>query len=334
MDGLTGIVPIVRVGGAILALSLPGFAILERLRFASELDGPFRVTIGVALGLSLHLILAMIGSALGLSLDILVWVAVALGIIGLMVTLPNRRAEGIMRSTGNWTGPFILGVALFAFGIASTRPMVAFSDAIDHVASVRAIDERENLEPNDVFYADGDGVTPDARKGFYHTWLATVSRISGLDPRTVWYAFRPWGLLLGLWAFSGLARELLASRNRVLLALVLYPLVAHGNAAWFLDTFIYPHNVNWLLIWSALALFVADLDGPDRGRQAALVVMAAALAPLHVFAPVLFLAAVEEYTAQQIAELLEWPRGTVLSMLHRTRRKLRETLKSRNGSQS
>lgn len=49
---------------------------------------------------------------------------------------------------------------------------------------------------------------------------------------------------------------------------------------------------------------------------------------------VLFLAAVEDYTAQQIAELLAWPRGTVLSMLHRTRRKLRESLQDRNGSLS
>ena len=49
---------------------------------------------------------------------------------------------------------------------------------------------------------------------------------------------------------------------------------------------------------------------------------------------VLFLAAVEEYTAQQIAELLAWPRGTVLSMLHRTRRKLRDTLQDRNGPQA
>jgi len=49
---------------------------------------------------------------------------------------------------------------------------------------------------------------------------------------------------------------------------------------------------------------------------------------------VLFLAAVEDYTAQQIAEFLEWPRGTVLSMLHRTRRKLRESLQDRNGTRS
>lgn len=42
---------------------------------------------------------------------------------------------------------------------------------------------------------------------------------------------------------------------------------------------------------------------------------------------VLYLSAIENYTAQQISDLLDWPRGTVLSLLHRTRGKLRERLK-------
>jgi RNA polymerase sigma-70 factor (ECF subfamily) len=41
---------------------------------------------------------------------------------------------------------------------------------------------------------------------------------------------------------------------------------------------------------------------------------------------VLYLAAVEEYTAQQIANLLDRPRGTVLSTIHRARGKLRKLM--------
>lgn len=48
---------------------------------------------------------------------------------------------------------------------------------------------------------------------------------------------------------------------------------------------------------------------------------------------VLYLAAVEDYTAQRIGDLLEWPRGTVLSMLHRAREKLRRAAKG-DGSTS
>ena len=46
---------------------------------------------------------------------------------------------------------------------------------------------------------------------------------------------------------------------------------------------------------------------------------------------VLFLSAVEGFTAQQIAELLDWPRGTVLSCVHRARNKLRHILQSDSG---
>ena len=46
---------------------------------------------------------------------------------------------------------------------------------------------------------------------------------------------------------------------------------------------------------------------------------------------VLYLSAVEDFTAQQIAEFLDWPRGTVLSMIHRSREKLRRWLPSERG---
>lgn len=41
---------------------------------------------------------------------------------------------------------------------------------------------------------------------------------------------------------------------------------------------------------------------------------------------VLFLSAVEGYTGREIGELLDWPRGTVLSHIHRARIKLRRIL--------
>ena len=41
---------------------------------------------------------------------------------------------------------------------------------------------------------------------------------------------------------------------------------------------------------------------------------------------VLYLAAVEEYSARKIGELLEWPRGTVLSILWRAREKMRRAI--------
>ncbi len=46
----------------------------------------------------------------------------------------------------------------------------------------------------------------------------------------------------------------------------------------------------------------------------------------------LYLAAVEDYTTRQIAELFGRPRGTVLSMIHRARHKLRRSVQSKSGT--
>ena len=45
----------------------------------------------------------------------------------------------------------------------------------------------------------------------------------------------------------------------------------------------------------------------------------------------MYLAVVEEFTAQEIADMTDRPRGTILSLLHRTRRKLRAILEARQG---
>ena len=45
----------------------------------------------------------------------------------------------------------------------------------------------------------------------------------------------------------------------------------------------------------------------------------------------LFLAVVEGYTAEEIGKLTDRPRGTILSLLHRAKRKLRELLNAEGG---
>lgn len=49
---------------------------------------------------------------------------------------------------------------------------------------------------------------------------------------------------------------------------------------------------------------------------------------------VLFLSAVEGYTAREIADLLGCPRGSVLSLMHRARARVREYLRPPEGVQS
>ena len=73
------------------------------------------------------------------------------------------------------------------------------------------------------------------------------------------------------------------------------------------------------------AIWQEDDDGfPSSGQ------LASALSRLKPDErAVLYLAAVEDYTAQRIADMLDWPRGTVLSKIHRARRKLRRSMESK-----
>lgn len=68
----------------------------------------------------------------------------------------------------------------------------------------------------------------------------------------------------------------------------------------------------------------ADEDVVARIDAAQLESALSLLRPLEREA--LYLAAVEEYTAQEIADLTRQPRGTVLSLIHRARAKLRRAL--------
>lgn len=49
---------------------------------------------------------------------------------------------------------------------------------------------------------------------------------------------------------------------------------------------------------------------------------------------VLYLAALEGYSAREIGVLLDWPRGTVLSLMHRARGKIRQSVGAESGTES
>ena len=285
MEPLIEFGSLARAGGAVLGLSLPGLALISRAAFAEKLSHPIRFGLGVVAGLCIFLCLGALAARVGLSFQ--VFFPISMVLCGISLPLALRP---ILRGK-MWATPVLVGVVLLGIGILSTRSVPVTSDTLDHVATVRAILHTGELEPNAVFYADGDGATPDIRKGFYHTWLALAAKLSGLDPLVLWHSLRPWALMLSVLPFAALARRLLGTRRRARLALIVYPLMVHGSAAWFLDTFLYPHNFNWLVIWSALALMVDEVARMDSGRRIFLLFLAAALPALHVFGPALLLGA-------------------------------------------
>ncbi len=285
MEPLIGLGSLIRAGAALLCVSLPGFALLGQLGVVDRLSRPFSAGLAVVASLAVHLLLTT-GLALA-GLPFGVYFYVALGLAALSLPFAIRTALRGER----WNTPWVIAFALLVFGALSTRPVTVRSDAVDHIGTVRAILVSGELEPNDVFYSEGDGVKPDIRKGYYHAWLALLARVSALDPVAFWYALRPWALFLAVLVFAGLAERLLSSRRRALAALVAFPLFVHGNAASFMDTILYPHNFKWMIVWVVLALMLDELATRSRGRFAILLVVTAALPTLHIFGPAILLLA-------------------------------------------
>ncbi len=89
-----------------------------------------------------------------------------------------------------------------------------------------------------------------------------------------------------------------------------------------------------------VGVFEAGAGGPADGSEACVTAVAGdalgrALSGLRVEErTVLFLAAVEGYSARAIADLLGCPRGSVLSLMHRARARVREMLRPPEGVQS
>ncbi len=320
---------VARVGLAAAWLLVPGVALAVRLR-----SGIWQTLVaGVALGLVFGVLVAWGLARLGASLPVLLAVLGVSSTVALVdlarharsrvasarargsEPVPSDHAAATSAGAAAWVlgrGDAItawgLAIGLVVFGMASTRPIASYSDVPDHLGTIRTTIETGALEPNDVFYAGGDGMRPDARKGFFHAWLAAVARVSGLDAVAFWYAVRPWlvGLVAMAGAFLAWAAGLRGVGFRV--ALVAVPLVTHGNAAWFLDTAAYPRNASWIPIWVLWGVVLRSIgEGSDRAParsprilQVAVVLLSLSLAPFHVFAPVLALCGLASVVAALI----------------------------------
>jgi hypothetical protein len=288
------------VGLSMGFLTLPGAVVVRALGLARASSALDRLVLSFVLSLAVVLVPAFVLDLAGASFRAVLLGAIALSAgsgVWLGVRL-WRRFWGARPKRPRLVvaAPWLLALAMFVLGLVTTRPFSTTSDVPDHLATIRAIATTNELEPTNVFYAGGDGACRDPRKSFYHAWMAILTSLSRSDPVASWNAARPWLMAMGALAFAALARSLTAGQVAYLVALAAYPLLVHGSSAWFLDTFAYPHNANWILIWSAWMLAASRLGSPSRGGSIALVCVGAALPLLHIFAGVL-----------ACAGLLAWP---------------------------
>jgi hypothetical protein len=204
-----------------------------------------------------------------------------------------------------WATLIVLGVIMLTgaiLGLYAGGILGYETDAPDHIACLREMVERDRILPRTTFYADGDGVATDSRKGFFHVALASAALLTGTDPVRLWN-FMP-GLLipLALVVFHSYARRLLRSEGTALfatfLALVCYAEVTRGPFA----RLGYGSHMGIVLAWATLTLALDFVMARPRRTHLGLLALAAfAATATHFFACLLVLFSLSVYLVAMLA---------------------------------
>lgn len=155
------------------------------------------VATGVA-GTTAHLV--------GTTLEVALGIVLLLGFASALLAW-RYRAEGEVRAgvQGVVTGLLAGGLAFFQ------RPWFAFtSDTFYHLAAARSLLATNTPLVTDPFYRSGT-TSLDPTSGIFHTWLAMVSRLSGLEVEYVYAGFAALGAAAVAWAFWALAERVSGS---------------------------------------------------------------------------------------------------------------------------
>ncbi|MBN1165220.1 MAG: hypothetical protein JXB45_11620 [Candidatus Krumholzibacteriota bacterium] len=102
------------------------------------------------------------------------------------------------------------------------------SDLMDHAGTVREIVETRRIFPVNSFYAGGEGLGPDPRKGFFHVCVAMICIISGVEPFSAMFWMPTLMLPLLLCAFFTFTRGIFDDRNTALVSVILFFLCFKG----------------------------------------------------------------------------------------------------------
>lgn len=231
------------------------------------------------------------------------------------------------RIAPRWASVTVLALILIAAAVLCLHAggnLGYRTDSPDHVSCLREMLERDRILPRTAFYADGDGITVDARKGFFHVALALVARLAALDPLRLWQLLPGFLAPLALIVFHTLARRILRSEGSALFATFL-AFVCFGEVTRGLLTRLgYGNSMGLVLAWGVLALTLRHLRGDPRPALLGILALSAfGAAATHAFAAVQILFSLGAFLLAML--IVRGPRQRV------TRRLLRATLAAAAG---
>ncbi len=129
-------------------------------------------------------------------------------------------------------------------------------DSPDHLSFVSRCVESGEILPGDSFYSEGDGVSPDPRKGLWHSAMALMAIQGDVSAEYLWKMMPSLLVFFAIITFSFFALQILGSPSLALLSVLMLLFFGRGDSlAWFTKISYGRHMVQ-LIVWGQAGLII------------------------------------------------------------------------------
>ncbi len=261
---------------AVAAMVLPGLGVAWGLGRRAGWDLATVVGASFAFEMGVIGVVALAAYYLGLTLDVVlvlsVTVLAAATVVGVYVGRGGKLADAS-------PGAFALALLAAAGGVIE-RPWFGQADTFYHLAAVRSLLVTGRPMVTDPFYRLAT-LPLDPTTGVWHTELAVICRVTGLDVMWLWPGAVAAGAAMTVLGFWVLCRAVSRSNTAATVATV-----AFGTFGLMLDMrwFAYPNRMSLALVFLTLAAVVDLMERPRSADAALLVAAGFSAVSLHLAA--------------------------------------------------
>jgi len=292
-NAFAGLPPAARVVLAFAVLVLaPGLAWLAVIRATPP--GGRGLSIGWALGLGVAWmgLLVLATRALHLPFTVLVRASAVIDLApwALLVARPGSasRPPGL-RLRAPALAAVLLAATVAVGHVARTpAPVSYYTDAPDHLGTVRRMMAEGDAFPNDAFFRDAGAAGADPRKGLWHPIVALIALLAHAQPLVAWGTLA--ALLAGLFVLNAAALGALVSGTAGAVVAAWGLLLTYGGSmtAQYLGEAVFATKLADQLALACAAALLLDLETPAVSTRGAALALGLAAVFVHVFAALQF----------------------------------------------
>jgi len=249
---------------------VPGMRLTRGLGISpGRADPLLDLALAYLFGIAASVLPAWLGCLVGLPPTVLGWVLLAGAGLSLVrfsgPTPPDTLSVSQVSRRGQWVGLTLVGV-LVLLGAVLGGTFHFYSDAPDHVGTIREILASGRYFPTEAFHAGIGSLGADARKGLLHPVLAALCAVTGVDPLDAWLRLPALTAPLPFLASYGFLR-LAGLRPSHALAGGVLTLVswAGGLGREQIGISNYPNQIGVCLFWLTTGLSLAAASTGKRG---------------------------------------------------------------------